>query len=289
MSDSDKRTSSLLCSAEPPPRAAQATPKPWIALWHKPVFILFLVVSLAQLVSLAWQIEWPAEWRWIEGLWLLLAALTSLLALGKRLPFQNVAMAAALITVISGCILAVGTLSGIPFGPYLYSDLLGEKLMGVLPWSMPFVWMVVVVNARGVARLIMRPWRKTNYYGYWVIGFTCLLAVLLDLGLEPFAVFVKDYWIWPIARPVLHWYTAPWVNFLGWFVTTLAILAFTTPWLINKQPVKQPTDYHPLIVWLLLNACLMAGNGAHHLWTAFTITLAGSLVATFFAIRGALW
>jgi uncharacterized membrane protein len=260
-----------------------------VTLWYKPVFILFWVASLAQLISQAWQIEWPAGWRRIEALWLLLAALTSLLALGKRLPFQNVATSAVLITVISGCILSVGTLSGVPFGPFHYSDLLGEKLLDVLPWPMPLVWMVVIINARGVARLIMRPWRKTNYYGYWVIGFTCLLAVLLDVGLEPFAVFVKDYWIWRISRPALHWYTAPWVNFLGWFVTALAILAFTTPWLINKQPIKQPIDYHPLIVWLLLNACLMAGNAAHHLWPAFAVTLAGNLVATYFAIRGALW
>jgi putative membrane protein len=267
----------------------KAKPGRWIDLWHKPVFIAFLFVSLPQLVSLAWRIEWSAGWRWVEGLWLVLGVLTSLLALGKRLPLQNVAMAAVLISLISGGILAVGTLSGVPFGPFLYSDLLGEKLLEILPWSVPLIWMVVIINARGVARLIMRPWRKTNYYGYWVIGFTCLLAVWFDLGLEPFAVFVKEYWIWRIARPALHWYTAPWVNSLGWFVTVLAVLAFTTPWLINKQPVKQPIDYHPLIVWLLLNACLMAGNAAHHLWLAVAVTLGGNLVATVFAIRGARW
>jgi uncharacterized membrane protein len=81
----------------------------------------------------------------------------------------------------------------VPFGPIAYSEAFGEKLFTVLPWPVPFLWIVVVVNGRGVARLIMRPWRKTNYYGFWVIGLTCVLAVLLDLSLEPFAS-ARHYW-----------------------------------------------------------------------------------------------
>jgi hypothetical protein len=52
---------------------------------------------------------------------------------------------------------------------------------------MPFIWAVAVLNSRGVARLILRPWRKTTKYGLWVIGLACVLTVIFDFNLEPFA------------------------------------------------------------------------------------------------------
>ena len=85
------------------------------------------------------------------------------------------------------------------------------------------------------------------------------------------------------------WFTAPWVNFLGWFVSALAMLVFTLPWLINKQPVKQAMDYHPLVVWLLLNLWLLAGNAGHGLWLAVALGAVGNAVIAVFAIRGARW
>ena len=262
---------------------------PLIERWHKPVFILFLLSWAVSSVFLCLGLNSPSERRWTEGPLVLSATLTSLLALGRRLPMQNVFMTALLIAFISAGIMSVATLSGIPFGPYRYLDQVGERIFNVLPWSLPLIWIVIIINGRGVARLIMRPWRKTNYYGFWVIGLTSALAVILDLGLEPFAVFVKDYWIWEVPKSVPDWYTAPWVNFLGWFVTALAILAFATPWLINKQPIKVPIDYHPLIVWWLINLWPVMGNALHHLWLAVALCLGANVAVSIYAIRGARW
>jgi uncharacterized membrane protein len=172
-------------------------------------------------VLLLLHVELPAEARWLEALLPVLAAATSVVALGRRLPFQNVLVAATVIIGLSTAIVAVGALSGVPFGPVVYSDDFAERLFAAVPWPMPLLWVALVINGRGVARLIMRPWRKTNFYGYWVIGLACLLAVLFDLGLEPFAVQVKGWWIWLSGKSVLSWHTAPWVNCLGWFSTNL--------------------------------------------------------------------
>jgi len=274
---------------EGPPTTLAARPSRSVERWHKPVFILFLMVWAMNMALVCLRIQPAAGWRWAEGLLPVFATATTLLALGRRLPLQNVFMTALVILLISAAILFLGAKSGIPFGPYVYSGLLGERIFDVLPWSIPLVWIIVIVNGRGIARLMMRPWRKTNYYGFWVIGLTCLLAMTLDLGLEPFAVFVKGYWIWQTPKSVPAWYTAPWVNFLGWLVTALGILVFSIPWLINKQPVKQPIDYHPLILWLLINSWILAGNAMHHLWPAVVVTLTTSTIATVFAIRGAQW
>jgi uncharacterized membrane protein len=277
-----------LASADPA-HLARARLSPGAELWHKPVFILFLLVWAVNWVVLLLRVELSAEGWWLEALLPVLAAGTSVLALGRRLPLQNVLVAAAVILGLSTAIVAVGALSGVPFGPLVYSDDFAERLFTSVPWPLPLLWVALIINGRGVARLIMRPWRKTNFYGYWVIGLACLLAVLFDLGLEPFAVQVKGWWIWLSGPSVLSWHTAPWVNGLGWFVTALSILALSIPWLINKQPVKQPMDYHPLVVWLLLNLWVATGNAMEQLWLPVGVSLLGNAVAAVYAVRGARW
>jgi uncharacterized membrane protein len=263
-------------------------PSPWAHRTHKPVFIAFLVCFAVNCVTLLLGVSLSEHWRWLEGLFWLLAAATSLLGLARRLPEQNVFMASALIAAISFTIAIVAEKTRVPFGPRAYTEALGVKIFRV-PWPMPFLWLVVIVSARGVARLIMRPWRKTTYYGFWVIGLACLLATVFDAGLEPFATRVRHYWFRETHVSVVNWYSAPWVNFLGWFVTALGILGFTTPWLINKQPVKQPTDYHPLVIWLLLNFYFATGNALQQLWFAVALSLSVNVLVAAYAVRGARW
>jgi putative membrane protein len=276
-----------------------ACPSAFVEHVHRPVFILFLVCAALNLVLLALQgstgaprrsaDSWHTLGRWPDGLLLASALVTSMLALGRRLPFQNVITATGLIVLLAGGLLGLTAWTGIPFGPIFFTENAGTKIGDVLPWTLPLWWVVLLLNGRGVARLILRPWRKTPYYGFWVIGFTAALLVAFDLGLEPFAVFVRDYWLWRTPRGVPAWYTAPWVNFLTWFVSASAILVFSVPWLINKNPVKRPMDYHPLIVWLVLNAWLALGNGMHGRWPAVVVTVIAGGITAVQAIRGAHW
>ncbi len=271
------------------PRAPALARSTGVAWAHKPLFILFLTIWVLNWVLLYLRVELPPEGHWLEGLLLVLATATSLVALGRRLPMQNVLMAATLIAVLSGGIATLGTLSGVPFGQLVYGDALGTAIFGLVPWPIPLLWVVLIINGRGVARLILRPWRRANYYGFGVIGLTGLLIVLFDLGFEPFAVHLKDYWFRPVPRSVLFWPSAIWVSFLGWFVSALLILAFTLPWLITKQPTKQPKDYHPLVVWLLLNLWVATGNGLAQLWPAAGVGILGNALGAIYAIRGARW
>jgi uncharacterized membrane protein len=153
----------------------------------------------------------------------------------------------------------------------------------------PIIWLVAIFCARGVGRLILRPWRKTRSYGFWLMGITAALVVLFDFGLEPFATQVKQFWFWSPTHAGLYWYSTPWVNFLGWAGTTLLILAFVTPSLINKKPVKNPPDYQPLVLWILVNTFFATGALTHQLWWAAALVIAQSVIVTVFALRGAAW
>jgi uncharacterized membrane protein len=131
--------------------------------WHKTVFIFFLLAWLVNWVLLLLRVELPPEGRWVAALLPLLGTATTLLALGRRLPLQNVLAAAGLIAGISFIISAVGAKSGVPFGPFIYGDALGEAVFGIVPWTIPLLWGVFIFIGRGVARVIVRRGRSGPY------------------------------------------------------------------------------------------------------------------------------
>ncbi len=253
---------------------------------HRPMFILFLIGYAAACLLAGFRLSLPECWHWLDGLFVVLAAGTTLVSLARRLPVQNVATVAALILLIGSGVESLGAITGIPFGAHTFTDNLGNRLFETLPWPIPWAWIVVVLLSRDVARLVLRPWRQTAYYGFWVIGLAAGLTVLLDLGVEPYATLFKRYWLWMPTSHAWNWYGTPWVNFMGAFLTTGFMLVVTTPWLINKRPVLQPPDTHPLVVWLLLNLLLVTGNAAHHLWWAAGVGLATNAAITILALRG---
>jgi uncharacterized membrane protein len=227
---------------------------------------------------------------WPEAAFILLATFSTLTALTRQLPSQNVLLVAFIIALIGGAVHILGATSGIPFGPFLFGAEAGPKIFGVLPWAMPLLWVVAVLNSRGVARLVLRPWRKMRTYGIWLIGLTATLTMLFDCALEPFATHAKHYWVWTAGGFSLTPQGAPLINSVGWFLVTVLMLAFATPVLINKQLSKRSApDFHPLAVWL--GGILIFGVGAaiNELWLAFATDLIVVATVTVFAIRGARW
>ena len=237
----------------------------------------------------------------LEALLLISATACTLTSLSRRLPGQNVLLAAVIIAVLGGAVHALGVSASLPFGPFTYTRSAGLQMFNVLPWTIPLLWVVVILNSRGVARLMMRPWRKMRAYGFWVIGLTAVLCVLFDLGLEPFATLVRHFWLWDQTRLSLDWYGTPITNFVGWFVTSLLILAFASPSLVNKQPSRKSwPNYHPLMVWVLLNLLFVAsfihnqnpespGAIARQLWMAAGFSAIAIVTVIIFAVRGARW
>ena len=262
----------------------------WAPKIHRVVFGVFLLQFTLVWVRL-W-LGWPVldNARWPDGLLVVLTTATVLASLACQLPGQNVMLASVVIAFIAGAVHTLGALTAIPFGPYVYNDEVGQQLFYPLPWAVPMMWIALLLSSRGVARLMLRPWRKTQTYGYWLIGLTTLLVVLLDGGLEPFATSVKHYWHWNPTKLKLDWYSTPGVNFLGWALTALLILAFATPALINKNPVQKPKpEYSPLVVWLLVNLLFATGAAVHHLWPAVGLISLSSVAVAIFAISGARW
>lgn len=226
-----------------------------------------------------------------EALLVFAVAIATLLTMARRLPGHKVLLSAAIVAIVGAGAHAIGAVTAIPFGPFNYTDAIGPKIFGTVAWAVPVIWIIVAFNARGVARLILKPWRKTKTYGFWVIGVATGLVVLFDLALEPFATKVARYWIWLPTKFPATWHGMPWINAFGWGLTAALMFAFATPFLINRdtRARKAPPDYHPLITWVLLLALFGTGSALEGLWSASVLAAVTAIGSTVLAVRGARW
>jgi len=109
------------------------------------------------LATLLTSIRLPGKTGWPEAVLVLTATLATLLSLARQLPGQNVLLAAAIIGGIGGILHGVGAATAIPFGPFTCTESAGPRIFGVLAWPLPALWIIALLNSRGVARLILRP------------------------------------------------------------------------------------------------------------------------------------
>lgn len=226
---------------------------------------------------------------WAAAILLVIATVTTLAALGPHLPLQNILFATSIVVVAAGAVEWANAETGIPFGPVVFGAT-GPKIFDVLPWAVPALWIIAVFNGRGVARLILRPWRKTRTYGFRLIGLTAAFVAAFDFALEPFATRVEHYWFWQPTKFPVAWHGTPVVDFLTRIIVATLILVFTTPLLINKQLSKRrPPDFHPLAMWLVMLALFGTGTAMGGLWSATAADAVIVVVTLIFAVRGAKW
>ena len=268
-----------------------AAPGTETIVWVQWVLSLSLaVVFVLVLATLFTPPKLSGKHGWFEALLLLLATANTVTALARRLPLQNVLLATFIIAVTGGAAHALGAITSMPFGPFTFSTTAGNELFGTLPWSVPLIWVVAILNSRGVAQLILRPWRKTSAYGFWLMGLTTMLAVLFDFAFEPFASRVNHYWLWTLMMFPVTWQGVPLSNFLGWLIVSLLIVVFIAPTLINKQPRKRHShDFHSFTIWVSAIFLFGIACAQHGLLSAAIVNGILAAVVTVFAIRGGTW
>ena len=148
---------------------------------------------------------------WYYELSLLLAAAATLGGLARRLPLQNVLLASCIIGLIAAAL------------ERLRTRFLGGATDGLFLWTLPMLWLVLIINSRRLARFILRRWRQSRLYGFAVIGVASILAVLFDLALE-----------WQFAIRVIDWRNAV-------FSALIALLSLflATPALLDKSAMTK--------------------------------------------------
>ena len=270
-------------------RASSSEAKTTIWL-HWLLTVVFAAAFVLVVVMLFKPLKLPGNAGWPEAVLLASGVACTITALARRLPLQNVLLAVFVIAVLAGAINVLGAITGIPFGPFTLGESIGPQVFKTLPWAVPLIWVLAVLNSRGVARLILRPWRKINAYGFWLMGVTAALTLLFDFAFEPFASRIKYYWLWTPTKFPVTWQGVPLSDFLAWATVSVLLAVVVAPALINKQPGKRNSpDFHPFAVWLGAILLFGAACAQHGLLSAAVADGIMAAIVTVLAIRGGTW
>ncbi|HQK94104.1 MAG TPA: carotenoid biosynthesis protein [Armatimonadota bacterium] len=149
--------------------------------------------------------------------------------------------------------------TGLPFGRYSYTALLGPMLWGGLPALIPLAWFTLCASALLLGhRLVDRP--------VLVVAGAALLVTLHDLVLDPAMTTGLAAWQWHDGGA---YYGIPLTNFLAWSAVSALIVAVFGLFHRNWRPDVAPHALQLYLVQGLLPAglALVYGRGgASVLW-----------------------
>ena len=219
-------------------------------------FVFPFATFLMSFDLMPWGMEWMSS--------LLLAMLGLTCGAWMVVNFERVGLWLSLSVLALGVALEyVGVSTGVPFGEYSYTGVLVPELPGGVPLAIGFAWLLIVVGGLFSARWLLS-YVKVIQPGFWpsvLLG--AVLAVGLDLLLEPVAYHVKDYWKWQGPVPE-GYYGVPWSNFATWFVAALGL-----NWLVSRATAgTRKLAWAGLPVWLYGMNVFMFGvvNVMHGFW-----------------------
>jgi len=159
-----------------------------------------------------------------------------------------------------------GTTWGLPFGAYEYTDLLGPKVLGKVPYLIPLSWFFMGLASYGLAFGIV----SRNRFSFARVLLASWILVSWDLTLDPAMSHLAPFWTWSDSGP---YFGTPLLNLWGWYVTGLFIhlgfeLLDVKKWLSSINTFKWVQFYLANLI-LPLGIVLAAG-----LWEAVAISLA---------------
>ncbi len=165
-----------------------------------------------------------------------------------------------------------GTMAGLPFGPYRYTDGLGWKWLDHVPVLIPASWFMMALPSYAIAF-----WRFPNrrsVVARVVLGSFILLS--WDLALDPAMSLATKYWVWGTNGP---YYGMPLLNLFGWFVTGVALMVVFASTRVDRWVGELSAPW--LIGYYGANLLLPVGM-------AIAAGLSGAVAATAVAL-GAAW
>lgn len=153
-------------------------------------------------------VELPPWSHYISSVNVLLFALPTFWAVRWWLGRRDGAILIGALGLYALLIEASAIITGFPYGHFGYSDLLGFRILGLVPWTVAFAWTPLILGAYAVAAN-----RFSNRAGRIVV--TALAVTLFDVVLDPGAVML-GFWQYKGGG---WFYGVPISNFAGWLVS----------------------------------------------------------------------
>lgn len=181
----------------------------------------------------------------------------------------------------------VGTGTGWPFGNYEYTDFLGLKVMGRVPFTIPLSWFYMGLTSLLLASVITSRLPRT-VHPVWTVLLGVYFLTAWDLVLDPAmasdAMSVK-FWVWHQTGP---YFGMPVKNLAGWSLTGLAFMALARALWQGPASVERLPIWFPLIIYTANMIFAMALSLSVGLWQPAVMAVLFGLAPAAFALRGRL-
>ncbi|MDB4908653.1 MAG: putative rane protein [Gemmatimonadetes bacterium] len=221
-------------------------------------------------------------WTWSGPSYVVLGALAAIAFLAARVGAARAFATFAATSLISLGAELLGTSTGIPFGPYAYTTLLGYRIGGRVPFPIPVSWSyMVLASVVIVSRLMQRADDSSITRWRWALASAAVLTAW-DVSMDP-AMVVTSHWTWHAPG---FFYGMPLVNWLGWLLTGTIIarvlLAIVPPTIVSRELA---TSRLPLLLYAANGVFPIAICLRHELWWAAALGAAAMGAPLVLALR----
>ncbi len=189
-------------------------------------------------------------WKYSGQTYVTLGALAALfhasraLGLGRAVALM---FAASLITL---CAELLGTSLGLPFGEYHYSELLGYRIGGLVPYPIPISWFYMLYACLAICGRVLEASDTNRGKWKWAVV-AALLLMAWDVSMDP-AMVQTAHWVWGSGQQFRDaglpawlvsyftkdvFYGMPLSNWGGWFLTGL-VVARVMLWIVPPTAVR---------------------------------------------------
>jgi uncharacterized membrane protein len=179
----------------------------------------------------------------------------------------------------------IGTSTGEPFGNYRYTNFLGYKIFGHVPFSIPLSWFYV-----GFATVLIgyELSRRIPFSPRWIYAVTigAFLLVVWDLVLDPAmaheSLMVK-FWQWGQTG---SYFGMPGQNFFGWGLTAFVFMLISRLIWRSDPPIDRgiPGIWIPFVVFAANIGFAAALSASVDLWLPILFAVVLGLIPAFMVL-----
>ena len=148
---------------------------------------------------------------------------------GRREGWGRALWLLVLVFVVSLLFESVGVATGWVYGPYHYTNQLGPKFLGLVPYLIPVAWFMMSYPSFVIAGWLVpttwKPWQRV--LGVAALGGLAMTA--WDLAMDPVMV-AGGNWVWDVHG---GYFGIPLQNFWGWWLTVFTTFALYQ-WIFRK-------------------------------------------------------
>ena len=144
----------------------------------------------------------------------------ALLHASQRLGWKRAIAFLAISFGISLLFESLGVATGYIYGPYHYTDGLGPKFLGLVPFLIPLAWFMMMYPSLVIAdRLLPEHWESARLRRLATAALGGVIMTAWDLSLDPLMV-ASTHWVWEIKG---SYFGVPLQNFVGWWLTAFVV------------------------------------------------------------------